>query len=98
MTSSYEVATQTEPNDELRWQGEKGTADNPKPRTVIRVVLEVGKVTVEAEGPKGGDVGFWVTRDGESRALFGGEGQGPIEWLANDTKGVDFGPAPNPPD
>jgi len=94
----YQLAKQTEPNDKIRWQGEEGTPDNPKQRTVQTVILEVGKVTVEAEGPRGGDARFWVTRDGESQVLFGNRGQGPIEWAANDTKGLDVGPAPNPPD
>jgi hypothetical protein len=33
--------------DRLRWQAEKKTVKDPKYRTVTRVILEAGKVTIE---------------------------------------------------
>jgi len=81
MASVWEVASEAEPGDKIIWKGEKADVENPKPATVTRVILEKAKITVEAEGPQGADVGFWVENNGESRVWHGDDDMGPVDGM-----------------
>lgn len=79
MASVWEVACEADPGDRMIWAGEKADVDNPKPSTVTRIIREVGKITIEAEGPRGADVGFWVEEAGPSRVWHGNHDMGPVD-------------------
>jgi hypothetical protein len=81
MASVWEVASEAESGDRIIWKGEKADVENPKPSTVTRVITEVGKITVAADGPRGADVGFWVEKDGTSRVWHGDENMGPVDGV-----------------
>jgi hypothetical protein len=79
MATVWEVAIQVEPGDRIIWRGEKAGVEKPKPATTTRVILELEKITVEGEGPRGADVGFWVKEDGTSRVWHGESNMGPVD-------------------
>jgi hypothetical protein len=81
MASVWEVASEAEPRDRIIWKGEKSKVDNPNPSIVTRIITEEGKITVEAEGPKDADVGFWVKEDGTSRVWHGDDNMGPVDGV-----------------
>lgn len=71
MVTLYQLAQQTKPGDRIRWVGKDSEVDDPQARTAKRVVLEPGRVSVEAEGPRDGQARFWVEENGESQAFYG---------------------------
>lgn len=80
MATLYELAQQTEPGDKIKWVGEKTDVENPRPRKVTRVILEIDRITVEAEGPEDADVQFEVERPRTSKAKYQDRDQGEVEW------------------
>lgn len=88
MATLFELAQQTEPGDNIKWVGEKSDVDDPRPRTVTRVILEIGRITIEAEGPRGADVQFEVEKHGPSKATYQGQNQGEVDWAELVDKGI----------
>lgn len=83
-TPLYQLAKQTEVGDKIRWKGEKTDVKKPRPRTITSVHYGSESITVEADGPQGGQYGFRVNEEGESEAWFldtdsGRRSQGPID-------------------
>jgi hypothetical protein len=89
MTTVWEVANEAKPGDQMKWKGEQAGDITPKANTVTRVVLEMEKITVEGEGPRGADVSFWVKRDGTSKVLHQGNGQGAVDCVELPDKGIE---------
>ena len=81
MTSVWDVASEAEPGDRIIRKGEKSDVENPKLSEVNRVILERQKITVEADGPQGADVGFWVEKNGESHVWHGEDSMGPVDGV-----------------
>ncbi|WP_158057930.1 hypothetical protein [Halorussus halophilus] len=79
MTTVWEVASEAEMGDRIKWIGEDADVKNPEASTVTRMLREDGMITVEAEGPGGVDVCFWVKEDGTSKVLHQGDEQGPVD-------------------
>lgn len=78
MTTVWEVASEAETGDRIKWLSEDADVGNPEASTVTSVRHDDGKSTVGADGPKNADVGFWVKRSGISRGLYDGDGQGAV--------------------
>lgn len=88
MATLYELAQQTEPGDEIKWVGEASDVDDPLPRTICKVILEVGRISVEAKGPEGADVQFKVPNQGSSNATYHDRDQGAVVWAELVDKGI----------
>lgn len=88
MASNWEVANAAEPGDRIIWKGEKAPVENPKPSTVTRVIKEVAKITVEGDGPKGADVGFWVKKDGTTQVWHGDDPMGALDGIEHVDKDI----------
>jgi hypothetical protein len=81
MTTVWDVASEAEPGDRIIWKGEKADVEDPKPSQISRVILERQKITLEADGPQGADVGLWVEKNGESHVWHGDHGMGPVDGV-----------------
>ena len=88
MTTVWEVANEAEEEDRIKWFGEDTDVDNPKASTVTRVLHEDRMVTVEADGPRGANVSFWIKDDGTSKVLYKGTGQGPVDAVELPDKNI----------
>ena len=88
MTTVWEVASEAEEGDRIKWVGDDADVDNPEASTVTRVLHEDGMLTVEADGPRGADVCFWVKEDGTSKVLYEGNGQGPVDAVELPNKNI----------
>ena len=67
MTTVWELASEAEEGDWIKWVGEDADVDNPRASTVTRSIREESKITIEADGPNGATVSFWVEQDGTSK-------------------------------
>jgi hypothetical protein len=94
MVSLYELATQIQQGDRIRWKGEDSDVTRPRPRTVQSVESGPGYVMVQAKGPKGGNARFRAEQSGYSRAWYGAEEEsmGAVENAELVDKGVQLKP------
>ncbi|WP_439026877.1 hypothetical protein [Haloarchaeobius sp. DT45] len=88
MATVWETATEAEEGDRIKWIGTDADVDNPIASTVTNVVQKRGKITVEATGPGGANVSFWVKEDGTSEVLYTGSGQGPVDAVELPDKNI----------
>jgi hypothetical protein len=88
MTTVWEVASEAETGDRIKWLGEDADVEQPEASAVTSVRQAEGKITVEAEGPRGAEVGMWVKQDGTSKVLHQGDGQGAVDGVELPDKGI----------
>ena len=96
MVTLYQLATQVEVGDEIRWRGEETDVEKPRPRTVTSVDHGDGSITVEAKGPQGGQAKFRIDESGNSQAWYGKheneDNMGAVDKAELVDKGISTGP------
>ena len=93
MVTLYSLAKELEPGDEIRWIGKSANIQNFQ-EVGLNVIDDVGRegdrISVEATGPGGADVRFWVEKGGTNQVLHGGTQQGEMEQAQVPRKGLRY--------
>ena len=82
MVSLHSLAKELEVGDEIRWLSKRANIQNFQ-EVGLNVIDDVrrdgDRISVEATGPNGADVRFWVEKGANNQVLHGGTPQGEME-------------------